>query len=111
MYKFRKPTATTLKVNTAKLGETIEQKVHRIVNNKEPIKDQAPLNYTERKDGINPDYDVRADKWERAIDAMGAVNKSKLTQRKSMGEQAKEGMEKEKDGQAEPIQGTDTKPD
>lgn len=113
MYKKIKPSETSLKINTSKQGETIEQKVNRIVNNKEPIKDQAPLNYTERKDGINPDYDVRADKWERAIDAMGAVNKSKLTQRKTIGDQAKEGMEKEKkteDAGGEPIQGTEQKP-
>lgn len=107
MYKQSKLPTTTIKVNTSKQGERIEQKVHRIVNNKEPIKDQAPLNYTERKDGINPDYDVRADKWERAIDAMGAVNKSKLTQRKSIGEEAKEGMDKEKKTEGQPIQGTD----
>jgi len=94
-------------------GETIEQKVNRIVNNKEPIKDQAPLNYTERKDGINPDYDVRADKWERALETMDAVNKSKLTQRKSIGEVAKDNMKKEektettKDAGGESSQGTE----
>lgn len=107
MYKKIKANKTSLKVNNSFEGETIETKVNRIVNNKEPIKDQAPLNYTERKDGINPDYDVRADKWERAIDAMGAVNKSKLTQRKSIGEEAKEGMDKEKKTEGQPIQGTD----
>jgi len=32
-------------------GEPIEHKVERIQNNKEPIKDGAPLLYTERKDG------------------------------------------------------------
>lgn len=115
MYKKVTPPKTTLRVNTAKQGEPIEQKVHRIVNNKEPIKDQAPLNYTERKDGINPDFDVRTDKWERALEAMDAVNKSKLTQRKSLGEIAKDNMEKEKqtekpkDAGGEPIQGTDPK--
>ena len=30
-------------------GETIETKVNRIVNNGEPIKDGAPIIYTERK--------------------------------------------------------------
>ena len=45
-------------------GETIEAKVRRIMNNNEPISDQAPLIYTERKDGINPDYDIRSDRFD-----------------------------------------------
>ena len=40
-------------------GETIETKVNRIVNNGEPIKDGAPIIYTERKDGVLPEYDIR----------------------------------------------------
>lgn len=116
MYRKITPPKTKLNVNTSKEGETIEQKVHRIVNNKEPIKDQAPLNYTERKDGINPDFNVRTDKWERALDAMDVVNKSKLAKRRSLGEQAAENMEKEKkteqpkDGEAKPIPGTESNP-
>ena len=43
-------------------GETIEAKVRRIMSNNEPISDQAPLIYTERKDGINPDYDIRSNR-------------------------------------------------
>lgn len=59
-------------------GETIEEKVSRIVDNKEPITDGAPIVYTERKDGVIPAYDVRTDRWEIALDAMAAVNASKL---------------------------------
>ena len=32
-------------------GEFIEEKVARVVENKEPIEDGAPIIYTERKDG------------------------------------------------------------
>ena len=42
-------------------GETIETKVRRVMSNNEPISDKAPIIYTERKDGINPDYDIRSD--------------------------------------------------
>ena len=98
MYKQNKPAKTTLKVNTSYQGETIEQKIYRILHNKEPITDGAPLIYTERKDGINPAYDIRTDRWELAIDAMDTVNKARIAKREErhkLGEQAKEGMKKE----------------
>ena len=37
-------------------GEFIEEKVARVVENKEPIEDGAPIIYTERKDGVIPAY-------------------------------------------------------
>ena len=67
MYKTMHQTKTTLKVNQAYEGERIEQKIQRIVNNKEPITDGAPLIYTERKDGVQGDYDIRTDKWDCAL--------------------------------------------
>lgn len=74
---------TSLKVNTTYEGETIEQKIHRIFNNKEPIKDGAPLIYTERKDGVRPEHDIRTDRFEVAVEAMDHVNKSKLAKREA----------------------------
>ena len=49
MYKTKKPTETTIEANEGYEGETIEEKVARIVNNNEPITDGAPLIYTDRK--------------------------------------------------------------
>lgn len=112
MYNYQKPTTTELKVNTSYLGETIEQKIRRIENNKEPITDGAPLIYTERKDGVRPEYDIKTDRWEVALDAMDAVTKANVAKRKSpqsIGEQAQEGMNKENNGGPEPIQATETK--
>lgn len=64
-------------------GETIEAKVNRIVNNKEPITDGAPIIYTERKDGVLPEYDIRTDRWSIAIDAMDKVNMDRLAKREN----------------------------
>lgn len=66
-------------------GETIEQKVERVVNNGEPITDGAPNIYTERKHGVKPEYDIRTDRWEIATDAMDAVQKSTKAQREKKG--------------------------
>lgn len=57
-------------------GEFIEEKVARVVENKEPIEDGAPIIYTERKDGVIPAYNIRTDKWDIALNAMDQVNKN-----------------------------------
>lgn len=81
MYKKIPANKTTLKVNTSYEGETIETKVNRIVNNKEPIKDGAPLMYTDRKEGVKAEMNIRTDRWELALGAMDKVNADKLAKR------------------------------
>ena len=58
-------------------GETIENKVARITQNKEPITDGAPIIYTEKKDGVLPAYNIRTDRFDIALDAMDKIGKSK----------------------------------
>ena len=55
-------------------GEQIEEKVRRIVNNNEPITDGAPIIFTEKKDGVRPEYNVRTDRWDIALDAMNKID-------------------------------------
>ncbi len=62
-------------------GESIETKVNRILINKEPITDGAPLIYTKRQDGVLPGYNIRTDRFDVAIEAMDKVSKSRLTKR------------------------------
>lgn len=62
-------------------GETIEMRMRRILNNKEPITDGAPIVYMERKEGINPGYNVRTDRFEIALDGMDKVTKNKALKR------------------------------
>jgi histidinol dehydrogenase len=81
MYRKHIPTPTTIVVNDATEGETMEQKINRIVNNKEPIKDGAPITYTERKDGVRPEYDIRTDRFEIALEATDTIAKSHLSKR------------------------------
>ena len=74
---------TTIVRIESREGETLEAKVRRIMSNNEPISDQAPLIYTERKDGINPDYDIRSDRFDYALDAMSKIEKSKWAEREN----------------------------
>lgn len=76
MIKSRFNRVNGFKVNQSTEGETIEQKMERIVNNKEPIKDGAPLLYTERKEGVRSSTNIRTDRWEVAIDATDKIAKS-----------------------------------
>lgn len=83
MYKRQKIRRTSIVVNEAKDGETIEQKIERIVNNKEPITDGAPPIYTERKDGVIPAYNVRTDRFELAVEAMDIVDAGNKARREA----------------------------
>ena len=58
------PTINNFGPIQAKEGEYIEEKVRRITENGELIEDGAPIIYTERKDGVNPAYDILYRDWE-----------------------------------------------
>ena len=62
--------------------------------NNEPITDGAEVVYTEKKNGVMPEYNVRTDKWEIAQSAMDKVHASKIAQSKSYANpEKKEGSE------------------
>lgn len=92
MYKKQPVNRTSLKVNQSYDGERIEEKIERIVNNNEPITDGAPIIYTERDEGVLPQYDIRTDRFEVAVEAMDTVAKSKIAKR----EQSKKEREEAK---------------
>ena len=74
-------------------GETIETKVARIVQNKEPITDGAPMIYTEKGQGVLPEYDIRTDKWEIAQNAMDVVHATNIAKSKELSKESKESKE------------------
>lgn len=59
-------------------GEIIEKKIQRIMDEKSPIDDSAPIIYTERKNGINPAHDVRTDRFDLALEAMEIETKKRI---------------------------------
>lgn len=63
-------------------GETIEEKIERLMTTEGAVAadmDAAPI-YTEKKNGVMPEYNVRSDKWDIALEAMDEVNMAKRTQ-------------------------------
>lgn len=103
MYKRNKIPKTTLKVNSSTEGETIEQKIRRVTQNKEPIQDGAPTIFTDRKDGVRPEYDIRTDRFELAVEAMSGIHKDHMAKRQERHFPKKV----EGDGEAKSISGTD----
>lgn len=84
-------------------GETIESRIKRMVSNGEPIGDAAPMRYTERKDGVLAESDVRTDKFDVALENMDKITE---TIRKRRGEAIIEKIEKDNPGK-----GSNGKPD
>lgn len=74
---------TTIKCNEAEEGETIEMKVERVTRDNEPISDGAEIIYTERKHGVRPEYNIRTDRFDMAVDAMDKVSKNAILKRQT----------------------------
>lgn len=104
MYKKVIMGKSSIKVRNVIEGETIEEKVERIVSNKESIRDGAPLIYTERNEGVGASYNPRTDRFEIAVDATTKIEKSYKARRE---ENAKMKVEKGglDDGKPDSIQG------
>ncbi|QXP45075.1 hypothetical protein [Microvirus mar40] len=86
-------------------AESIETKVRRILDENEPITDGAPIIYTEKADGVKPEYNIRTDRWQIAIDAMDKVSSYEASKYLKSGEKVEmkieEKTEQEKTGTAD----------
>lgn len=61
-------------------GELLMTKIKRILDENEPLTDGAPLIYTPKDKGVIPEYNIRTDKWEIAMEAMDRVSEYKLSE-------------------------------
>jgi hypothetical protein len=80
VYRYKKPLRSSAKSVDLVEGERIETKVNRLIHNKEPIKDGAPMIYTEKSDGVIAAYNIRSDRWELATEAMDKVNAQRIAE-------------------------------
>lgn len=75
--------------NLAYLAEPREVKLRKIINGEANNMEDGvfPTIYTEKKDGVQPEFDIRTDRFEVAIEAMDKINQSAANQiAKSRGE-------------------------
>lgn len=85
-----------LTVNESAEGETLEQQIERMISNKEPITNADALMYTERKDGVRPETNIRTDRFEIAIEATDKIQRSysaRREERQKLKEQENGGTE------------------
>ena len=57
--------------------------MERVINNNEPIEDGAPIIYTERKDGVHAEYNIRTDRFDLAVEATDIISRDKIAKRES----------------------------
>lgn len=75
--------------NLAYQAEPREVKLRKIISGESSNMEDGvfPTIYTEKKDGVQPEYDIRTDRFEVAIDAIDKINQSVANQvAKSKGE-------------------------
>lgn len=63
-------------------AEPREVKLRKIISGESNDMDDGvfPTIYTEKKDGVQPEFDIRTDRFEVAIDAMDKINQSAANQ-------------------------------
>ena len=66
---------SNLKTTESFIGESLEEKVRRVVDSGAPIESISPEYYTERKEGVKPETDIRTDRFDIALNAMDGITK------------------------------------
>lgn len=103
-YNSNKPQKTSIAINTSREGEPIERKIERMTANKEPISESTVQTlYTERSEGVLPGTNIRTDRFEVAIDAIDAKERSRAAEKEK-----KASMKIVKDNEGESGETTST---
>lgn len=105
MYKLPYYHKSLISLKVTREGESIENKVIRLIQNKEPIKDGAPIIFTDRKEGVKPEYNIKTDRFELAIDAMDKAHKSTIAKRDQIAKDKDAKIIKLNDGKPESTDG------
>lgn len=63
-------------------AEPREVKLRKIISGESSNMEDGvfPIIYTEKRDGVQPEYDIRTDRFEVAIDAIDKINQSAANQ-------------------------------
>lgn len=72
------------------LGKSIEEEIRQATTSKTPIESVAPEIYTPLKEGVLPQYNIRADRQEIALDLTEKYDKSKVMHNDEKAEEQKQ---------------------
>ncbi len=86
IYIMQKPRfkKTSIRCNEGFEGKSIEREIEIATQSKQPIAANSPLIYTKKSEGVHPEYDIRTDRWDIALDAMDNVNKSRIAKQEAV---------------------------
>lgn len=70
-----------IKVIIPNTGKSLEETIREQLATKAPLEMVAEKVYTERKDGIQPQYDIRTDRFDIAVEAHDARAKAAIARR------------------------------
>lgn len=69
-----------MEVNNSYEAESMMEQLRRIMENNDPIEDVAPIIYTDKKNGVMKEYDIRTDRFDVALDAIGKMREAELAE-------------------------------
>lgn len=75
-YNIQERVRTQIVRHATEIGQSIEEMLREATANKEPIEASAPMIYTQKADGVRPEFDIRTDRQEIALDATDKFSKS-----------------------------------
>lgn len=81
--KTEKTRGMKIRINNSFIAKSIEEELRDMINNGENPQDIPRMHeaiYTDRKDGVIKEYNIRTDRWEVAQDAMETATKAKIEQ-------------------------------
>lgn len=62
-------------------AQSLEEKITALLATNSPIESISPLIYTDRKDGVMPEYNIRTDRMEIALDVADKIASSHIAMR------------------------------
>lgn len=87
-------TSITANMNNQYAGESLEQKLRRVVESGEPIDvEMTPEIYQERSAGVDPMCDIRTDKMQMAQDACDSITRTHILARANRNDMGKKKQE------------------
>lgn len=97
---------TSKPANETFIGESLEDKLARMLTNKEPIEATEPMAYSGENDGVAPQFNPRTDRWEIAREAMQNVKSMQEAQKAAeLAKTESKGAEEPKEPKQEEVDG------
>lgn len=98
MYKPSAYSTNKIKRNVSKEGQPLEKRLQKMKEGKERITAEAPILFFDKKDGVRPETNIRADRFDIALEAIEKGQKSEIAAREAA-------QKKEDENQNDPLAG------